>query len=139
MTTGGKLLSCGAVLVECRCLNPVMVATGSSWSILTSSAPGSEPREVAPTQGTLEPAPEIFCLAATRAGSASAGRAEAVLRMQIAPIATAALRTDLRLDMMSTSGLYVPSRSTGANREVKTIRVTQLDSRRSSRAPGCYF
>src|SRR6266849_146654 len=60
MITGGKLGSVGTVLVECRCLKAVMVATGSSWRMVTSSEPGSEPREVMPTQGTLAPAPEIL-------------------------------------------------------------------------------
>src|SRR5262249_61463038 len=51
MTTGGKLVSCGAVLVECRCLKALIVATGSSWWMVTTSLPGSEPREVSETQG----------------------------------------------------------------------------------------
>src|SRR6266849_10007503 len=60
ITTGGKLVSCGAVLVECRCLKAVMVATGSSWRMVTSSEPGMEPREVSAKQGTVDPAPKIF-------------------------------------------------------------------------------
>src|SRR6266436_8593490 len=59
ITTGGKLVSCGGALVECRCLNAVMVATGSSCPIRTSSAPGTDPREVTPTQFTLVPVPKM--------------------------------------------------------------------------------
>src|SRR5689334_21853261 len=59
MTFGGKVVSCGAVLVECRCLNALMVATGSRMSIVTTSLPGREPRVVTGTQGTLAPAPKI--------------------------------------------------------------------------------
>src|SRR5215469_3439728 len=59
ITTGGKLVSCGAVFVEWRCLKAVMSATGASWSMLTTSVPGTEPREVTFTQGTVVPAPKI--------------------------------------------------------------------------------
>src|SRR5216684_1626519 len=60
ITTGGKLVSCGAVLVECRCLKAVMVATGSSCRSVTISDPGIDPREVMETHCTVEPAPKIF-------------------------------------------------------------------------------
>src|SRR5579871_1038694 len=60
MTTGGKLWSCGAVLVECRCLKAVMLAIGSSWLMLTTSEPGIDPREVMLVHFTLWPAPKIL-------------------------------------------------------------------------------
>src|SRR5215471_1083821 len=59
ITTGGKLGSCGTVLVECRCLNALMVATGSSCRMVMISEPGIEPLEVIETQFTLVPAPKI--------------------------------------------------------------------------------
>src|SRR5712671_671873 len=74
ITTGGKVVSCGAVLVECRCLKAVMVATGSSWRMVTSCEPGIDPDVVIETQGTVEPAPKIFtassCMLAQVSGEA---------------------------------------------------------------------
>src|SRR5215467_13837654 len=55
--TMGIVGSAGTV-VECRCLNAVMHATGSSWEIVTISAPGVEPFVVVTRQSTLET--EIF-------------------------------------------------------------------------------
>src|SRR5215813_3139216 len=60
MMLGGKLVSCGAVLVEWRCLKALMVATGSSWRMAITSLPGIDPRLVTATQGTEAPAPKIF-------------------------------------------------------------------------------
>src|SRR6266478_6267643 len=57
MITGGKVVSCGAVFVECKWRSAVMVATGSSCRMVTISVPGTEPREVTLTQLTVVPAP----------------------------------------------------------------------------------
>src|SRR5438552_15205698 len=42
------------VVVECRCLNAVMQATGSSCGMVTISAPGVEPELVVSWQSTVE-------------------------------------------------------------------------------------
>src|ERR1700751_6147151 len=51
--TIGIVGSVGAV-VECRCLNAVLQATGSSCVFVTISAPGVEPAEVVSWQMTLD-------------------------------------------------------------------------------------
>src|SRR5262249_13774188 len=59
ITTGGKLGSCGTVLVEGRCLNALIVATVSSCRMVTIWEPGIEPLEVIETQCTVVPAPKM--------------------------------------------------------------------------------
>src|SRR6266852_4061269 len=59
MITGGKLGSWGTVLVECRCLKALIVATGSSCRRVTISEPGIDPLEVTETQFTVVPSPKM--------------------------------------------------------------------------------